>query len=148
MIGRADASEAIARFMDRVPDGPAGLVIEGEPGIGKTTIMSEAVRAAQKRGYRVLQARPAEAESDLSSRPSATSWAAFSRRWVVLPAPQRQALEVALLLRDHEPPALDIEDPELVAVARCRKFIERERDTSRRDPGLEWVASTAREHAL
>jgi DNA replication protein DnaC len=38
MIGRADEAEAIARFLDDVPNGPIGLLIQGEPGIGKTTL--------------------------------------------------------------------------------------------------------------
>ena len=66
MIGRADAAAAIARFMDRVPSGPVGLVIEGEPGIGKTTVVLEVVRRGRAATIQVLQARPAESEADLS----------------------------------------------------------------------------------
>jgi hypothetical protein len=49
MIGRAGETAAVARFVERVPDGPVGLVIEGEPGIGKTTVWFEVVRAARAR---------------------------------------------------------------------------------------------------
>ena len=40
--------------------------IEGEAGIGKTTVWLEAVRAGQARGFQVLELRPAESEAQLS----------------------------------------------------------------------------------
>ena len=58
LIGRSDEAAAIDRFMDRVPRGPAGLLVIGEPGIGKTTVLSEAVRRAHGRRYRVLPRHP------------------------------------------------------------------------------------------
>lgn len=103
MIGRASEADAITRFMERVPGGPVGLVIEGEPGIGKTTMWSEAVRMARERGYRVLQARPAEAEADLSfAGLGDLIGGIFDEVTDDLPLPQRQALEVALLRREAE----------------------------------------------
>ena len=66
MVGRASEVAAITRFIELVPTGPVGLSIDGEPGIGKTMLWSEAIRGAKARGYRVLQARPAEAEAHLS----------------------------------------------------------------------------------
>ena len=105
MIGRADAAEAIARFTQRVPDGPVGLVIEGEPGIGKTTVWLEAVRMAGKRGYRVLRARPAEAEADLSfAALGDLVGSVLHDIGDALPPPQRVALEVALLRREADAP--------------------------------------------
>ena len=94
------------RFAERIPGGPVGLLIQGAPGMGKTTVVLEAIEAARGRGHRVLQARPAEAEADLSfaalgdlvGRP-------FDELKAALPAPQRQALEVALRLREAGEPA-------------------------------------------
>jgi len=40
-------------------------VIEGEPGIGKTTILQAAVDEALANGYRLLSCRPAEREASL-----------------------------------------------------------------------------------
>ena len=106
MIGRAVEAAAVARFTEQVPSGPVGLLIEGEPGIGKTTILLEAVRAARERGYRVLQARPAEAESDLSFAALGDLVGdRFAEVRDALPAPQRHALEVALMLREADEPA-------------------------------------------
>jgi DNA-binding CsgD family transcriptional regulator len=106
MIGRAAEAAAVARFVEQVPSGPVGLLIVGEPGIGKTTVMFEAIRAAHERRYRVLQARPAEAEADLSfSALGDLLGSLFDAVRDALPAPQRQALEVALLLREADQPA-------------------------------------------
>jgi predicted ATPase len=100
MIGRAGEAATVTRFAERVPSGPVGLLIEGEPGIGKTTVMLETIRAATQRRYRVLQARPAEAESDLSfAALGDLIGGLFHEVSDALPAPQRQALEMALLLR-------------------------------------------------
>ena len=105
MIGRAREAEAIARFVERVLDGPAGLVIEGEPGIGKTTVWLEAVGDLGRRGYRVLKARPAESEADLSfAALGDLVGAVIDDVSVDLPAPQRRALDVALLCRDDDAP--------------------------------------------
>ena len=106
MIGRAGEAVAVARFVERVPSGPVGLLVEGEPGIGKTTVVSEAICAARERRYRVLEARPAEAEADLSfATLGDLVGAILDEVSDALPAPQRQALEVALLLREADEPA-------------------------------------------
>lgn len=106
MIGRAGEAAAVARFAEQVPSGPVGLLIEGEPGVGKTTVMFEAIRAAHERRYRVLQARPAESEADLSfAALGDLVGGPFDEVSDALPEPQRQALEVALLRREADEPA-------------------------------------------
>jgi len=66
IVGREAEVEAIERFLGLVAESAAALVIEGEAGIGKTTVWLEAVRMSQSLGFRVLQARPAESEAKLS----------------------------------------------------------------------------------
>ncbi len=68
IVGREAELAAVARFLDSLQAGAAALVIEGEAGIGKTTVWREAVRGAESRSLRVLQARPAESEAKLSNR--------------------------------------------------------------------------------
>ena len=100
--------------MDRVPTGPVGLVIEGEPGIGKTTVVLEVARDAGERRFQVLHARPAAAEVDFSfAGLSDLVRSRFDEVRDELPAPQRVALEVALLLGDADLPA----DPRTTAAA-------------------------------
>lgn len=80
--------------------GAAGgvLVIEGEPGIGKTTVWAEAIRRARALGWQVLLCRPVPAEAGLPHvgladllRPVPDE--AFGK----LTPPLRRALRVALL---------------------------------------------------
>jgi hypothetical protein len=84
-------------FLRVIPGGFASLVIDGEPGIGKTTLWQESVRRAHACGYRVLSCRPAEAEAKLSFAALIDLFAAVSSEaFESLPPPQRRALEVAL----------------------------------------------------
>jgi DNA-binding CsgD family transcriptional regulator len=93
--------EALSAFVARVADGPAGFVVEGESGIGKTTVWDAGVEDARARSYRVLECRPAGSEVQLS-------YAALGDLLddvlddvlEGLSAPRRRALEVALLLED------------------------------------------------
>ncbi|HYO00966.1 MAG TPA: AAA family ATPase [Mycobacterium sp.] len=57
---------AVADVLRRAVDGPAGLAITGEAGIGKTTVWLDVVDHARREGFRVSSARAAEAESVLA----------------------------------------------------------------------------------
>jgi DNA-binding CsgD family transcriptional regulator len=106
MIGREQELAAVGRVLYRAPEGPAALVIDGEAGIGKTTLWLEALRDAKGRGFRLLQARPAETEAKLSySAVADLVGAAFEEVAADLPPPQRRALAAALLVGDAEGPA-------------------------------------------
>ena len=59
-------STAVADFLTAAAAGPSALIVEGEAGIGKTTLWLAAVAAARERGFRVLSAQPAAAESVLA----------------------------------------------------------------------------------
>src|SRR5918992_1327380 len=97
-VGRDPEISSIERFLERVPRGPYALVIEGEAGIGKTTVWVEAVRMAEAAGLRVLKARPAESEANLSyAALSDLVGTAFDELRGVLPAVQERALASALL---------------------------------------------------
>ena len=50
---------AVATFLASACAGPSGLVVEGEPGIGKTTLWLAAIEQARERGFLVLSARAA-----------------------------------------------------------------------------------------
>ena len=114
MIGRGSEAAAVARFVERVPSGPVALVIEGEAGIGKTTVLVEAVREAGARGCGVLEARPAQAESELSyTALDDLVGGVFDEVSTELPPPQRKALEIALLRREADTPA----DPRTTGIA-------------------------------
>ena len=114
IIGRESELAAVERLVKAIPDRAAALVIEGEAGIGKTTVWRAAIDSAEQRSYRVLQARPAEAEAELSYVSLADLVGdAFDEVRDVLPGPQEQALAAALLRIDPGEPA----DPRTTATA-------------------------------
>ena len=103
ILGRESELDAIQRFLGAVRQGPDFLLIEGEPGIGKTTLWAAGVEVARQLGYRVAIARPAEIETELSFAAVADLIGPFVDEILpVLPAPQRRAVEVALLLSEPE----------------------------------------------
>lgn len=53
-------------LLERALDGPAALILDGEAGIGKTTLCRQSVFAAQDRGFAVLTTMGASAELSLS----------------------------------------------------------------------------------
>ena len=107
LIGRGEELASVERFLDAVRDGPTGLFLEGEAGIGKTRLWQQALEEARARDYRVLSTRPGGAEVQLSFN-GLTDLLADDLDTVLqrLPAPQRRALEIALLLveSDGAPP--------------------------------------------
>jgi hypothetical protein len=62
-MGREIELDLVDLFLARLPGGTPILVIEGDPGIGKTTVWLEAIRRAQAKSFRVLRAGPAESEA-------------------------------------------------------------------------------------
>ncbi|HET7520264.1 MAG TPA: AAA family ATPase, partial [Candidatus Limnocylindria bacterium] len=81
-----------------LPDLPAGLVLQGEAGIGKSTLWQAACELAAAAGLTVLTCRPAGAEVRLSfSALTDLLEGVTDGGLAVLPAPQRRAVEVALL---------------------------------------------------
>ena len=65
-VRRPADDQAVADFLGELPDAPLALVIEGEAGIGKTTLWLDALDRARERGFVVLASRSAEAESVLA----------------------------------------------------------------------------------
>lgn len=100
IVGRDAELSAIEEGTSHGDPGPAAVVIEGEPGIGKTTLWRHAVERAAAAGQRVLSCAPAQGESRLAFT-GLTDLAADALGDVAdtLAEPQRVALEEALLLR-------------------------------------------------
>jgi DNA-binding CsgD family transcriptional regulator len=57
VTGRPAEFRAVAEFLQSAAERQSGLVIEGEAGIGKTTLWLAALEQARERGFRVLYAR-------------------------------------------------------------------------------------------
>jgi DNA-binding CsgD family transcriptional regulator len=103
VFGREAERAVTEAFLDAVPDGPAALVLEGEAGIGKTSLWSATVEHARGRGWCVLTADPTTSEAGLSFA-ALTDLLAGTRPELLIdvPVPQRRALDIALLRVDPE----------------------------------------------
>jgi DNA-binding CsgD family transcriptional regulator/DNA polymerase III delta prime subunit len=118
IVGREQEVAAVRAFVERTDSGPAALVLEGEPGIGKSTLWLAAVEHARARGISVLSARPAEAEQGLAHVGLGDLIdGVFHDVAPELPPPRRRALETALLREeaadekiDHRALALAVHD--------------------------------------
>lgn len=89
----------------RLLGGPVpAVMLEGEAGIGKTTVWNAALDAARSHGTHVLTSAPTEVEARLSYAGLADLLGAdFEAVAKVLPAPQARALAVALRLEEPGP---------------------------------------------
>lgn len=143
LVGRVGELQSAAAFLDEMQAGPCGLVLEGEAGIGKTTVWAEVAARGQK-GARVLFAHPAEAEAQLGFAALADLMEpVLDELAPALPEPQRHALAVALLREQPGPGRLDqravsaavlsvlrtlaAAGPLLVAMTTCSGLIARRR---------------------
>jgi hypothetical protein len=96
LVGRASELPEVGRFLasDR---GSAALVLCGEAGIGKTEMWEAGVELARSEGFGAVCARASEAEAQLSFAGLADLLEAVDPSVLgELPAPQRQALDVAV----------------------------------------------------
>jgi DNA-binding CsgD family transcriptional regulator len=101
VVGR-EAELAVIESVCRRPDGRSVLLV-GEPGIGKTALWDAGVQLAAARGLLVLKARPGGSEARLPFSSLIDLCEGIDLDPLTgVPAPQRAALEVALLRR--EPP--------------------------------------------
>ena len=98
VLGRDSEQQRLSRFLESLADGPAACVFEGEAGIGKTALWRDGVARAQAASVRVLWCAPAEVEAALSYSALADLLTGVEPEFhAALPAPQREALEIALL---------------------------------------------------
>ncbi|MGZ4185854.1 MAG: ATP-binding protein [Solirubrobacteraceae bacterium] len=110
-VGRTSERELLDGLLARVRGGGSEvLVIRGEAGIGKTALLRYAARQAS--GYRVAELTGVEAEMELAFAGIHQLCATMLDRLDALPAPQREALSVALGLA-----AGDVPDRFLVGMA-------------------------------
>jgi DNA-binding CsgD family transcriptional regulator len=105
LLGRERELAQIHELLETARTGPAALVLEGEPGIGKTTLWHAGTAAAREQGWVVVEARPTEAERDLSFSGLLDLLAPALVHLEALSPPRRRALEAALLLAADGPTA-------------------------------------------
>ncbi|MDT5330869.1 MAG: hypothetical protein QOF31_2166 [Mycobacterium sp.] len=92
----------VGGFLASATSEPSALLIEGEPGIGKTTLWLATQELARDKGFRVLSARAAAAESVLAYTALADLLDGVpAAAWADLPEPQRAAVDQVLLRTDN-----------------------------------------------
>jgi DNA-binding CsgD family transcriptional regulator len=115
IVGRDAELVSLHDFVVGISGGAAALVLEGEAGMGKTTLWSAGVAHAGEREVIVLQARPAESETSLSfSAARDLLDPVLDDALAALVPAQRRALARALVLDEGDGPA---PDPHAVGVA-------------------------------
>ncbi|HET9241866.1 MAG TPA: AAA family ATPase, partial [Gaiella sp.] len=98
IIGREQQLASLDAFIEHVQDRPVSLLLDGEPGSGKTTLWLHGSEAARAAGVRILTARPLEAEAGFSFSAIGDLLAETHDVIDALPEPQARALRIALLL--------------------------------------------------
>lgn len=125
IVGRDTELEAIGRWLQGAR--PALLEIEGEAGIGKTTLWEAGVRAARDAGALVLSCRPVEIETAVSYGALASLLEpALALVADAVPEPRLRALEGALRLREVTSSSLDETAVALGAVSVLRAAAEQQ----------------------
>jgi DNA-binding CsgD family transcriptional regulator len=128
LVARDDELEAIRRLVDRAGGTTGALVLEGEPGVGKTSLWEQGIVLGRDRGTRVLVARASEAETRL---PFAGLIDLFdevaTEELRSVPAPQLHALEVAFYRAeaDEHPPTDHLVSLALLSAVRVLAAHER-----------------------
>ncbi|MDY0914497.1 AAA family ATPase [Rathayibacter festucae] len=95
VVGRERETEALRDAVHDVDDGGSAFVIDGEAGIGKSSLVADVIEYATGRGARILTTTGTSAES--TEPYAALHMLLYPLRGGIpsLPAPQRHALDVA-----------------------------------------------------
>jgi hypothetical protein len=122
IIGRRAELLALEAFLGAVPAGGQALLLEGDAGIGKSALWYEGLRLARGRSFRLLTARAARSETQMTFATVGDLFAPVLETTLPRLVPvQRRALEIALLLRESagRPPDARLLGLALVSVVRA-----------------------------
>ncbi len=120
LVGRANEVAALDAVLADTLAEPRALLIEGEPGIGKTTLLRQLLAIAGNRGYAILSSRPTRSEMELSYAGLVELLGGMDDHVLAaLPGPQARVLKV-LLRREEPDAALDRLSLGLATVAALR----------------------------
>jgi len=101
LVGREEERAQIGRLLERARESRGGaLVVRGEAGIGKTTLLEHAMQTAED--FRILRALSVESEAELPFAGLHELIRPIVQLIDELPGPQARALKAALALAPHE----------------------------------------------
>jgi len=99
LVGRVHERRLLDELIESVEGGGAAALIAGEPGTGKTALLTYVAEVASDRvGLRVLRARGEESEAGLAFAALADMLLPLREKFTELPPAQRHALEGCLAL--------------------------------------------------
>src|SRR6476619_7129049 len=104
LLGRTEEQGLLASLLDEVATRGQALVLRGEPGIGKSRLLSETARSARERGMTVLTAAGVQSEAHLPFAGLHQMLRPVRERVVELPSIQRDALDAAFGLAPEVAP--------------------------------------------
>ncbi|MFG2915042.1 AAA family ATPase [Kitasatospora sp. NPDC048298] len=105
LVGRQRQTELLTAALVQAEDGASGstVLLRGDAGVGKSTLIAWVERMARERGFTVLRAVGAEAETDLAFGALHQAFWSPLQRSGTLSAHQREALESAFGVRSGTP---------------------------------------------
>src|SRR6266478_9403477 len=104
LLGRQRERSELERLLDAARDGHgAVLLVQGDPGVGKTALLDYAVEAGE--GFRVVRTAGVEGEMELDYAALQQLCSPILEFLERLPEPQRDALGVAFGLSGGQPPS-------------------------------------------
>src|SRR6478609_6089343 len=104
LIGRLPELQLFDALCERLRSGGSALVVEGDPGVGKTALVDEFERRARARDMRVLRTSGTPDESAEPYSGLHILLRPFRDQVPALPQPQREALDVAFGVHAGDPP--------------------------------------------
>ena len=116
IFGRDAELGMLEAFLAGLPSAARALVIAGPAGAGKTTLLRAAAGRAADLGYAVVQTLPSQSDVRLAFAVADLLGSDLEAILAAVPAPQRNALEIALLVQDP-PPGMPDPDPHAIAAA-------------------------------
>jgi DNA-binding CsgD family transcriptional regulator len=122
VVGRDRELGEIRSFLELADEDPRILLLEGEAGIGKTTLWRAGLDGAHERGLRLLISRSGPSETQIAFATVGDLFGPVVEETLPQLTPvQRRALETALLLResDGRPPEVRLLGLALLSVVRA-----------------------------
>lgn len=104
LLGRDAEVELLASLLDGIQEGGGGLVLYGEPGIGKSRLLAVAAALARERRFTVLSAAGVQSEAHLPFAGLHQLLRPLRFRAAGLPAAQRAVLDAAFGLGQEPAP--------------------------------------------
>ena len=104
LLGRADEVELLTSLLDGVESAGGALVIRGEPGVGKSRLLSETAAFARRRGFTVLSTAGVQSEAHLAFAGLHQLLRPVRSSMQRLPGMQRAALDTAFGLGEDPAP--------------------------------------------